>query len=170
RTFAGEDDDADLAVVARHVERGFQLRHRPRPKRIPHFGTCDRDLRDAVFSALVFDVFQVVQFAPDFSHRPRNLRQSMNARNRSANASGTSHGTRCAAPGATHNSAFETSSAARFASATYFASRSPATNRIGIRNSCSRDATGGRAAGGHSRSAFASDARSKSRSSRAIGG
>ena len=45
---AGEDDHADVGVVAGELERVAQLEQRPRPERVAHLGPADRDLGDPV--------------------------------------------------------------------------------------------------------------------------
>ena len=57
---AGEDDDADLGVVARLVERVRQLEQGLRPERVAHLGPADRDLRDAL-GGVVADVVVVAR-------------------------------------------------------------------------------------------------------------
>ena len=64
RAFAGEDDDADVRVVARHVQRGFHLVDGQRAKGVAHFGTIDGDLGDAVFSSFEFDVREFANGGP----------------------------------------------------------------------------------------------------------
>src|SRR4051812_30775431 len=71
RPFAGDDDDADFAVVAGHVQRLLDLAHRQRAKGVTHLGTIDGDLGDAVFGALVLDVLKVVKLDPVLCHEPR---------------------------------------------------------------------------------------------------
>ena len=60
---AGEDDDADLVVVAGAVERVSQLEERLRPEGVAHLGAVDRDLRDALGN-VVLDVVVVGRLHP----------------------------------------------------------------------------------------------------------
>ena len=64
RPFAGEDDHADIRVVARQIECLFQLADRLRPERVADFRTIDGDLGDPVFRPLVFDVFELANAGP----------------------------------------------------------------------------------------------------------
>ena len=48
RSLAGQDDDADLGVVARLLEGVRQLEQRLRPEGVAHLGPVDRDLGDAL--------------------------------------------------------------------------------------------------------------------------
>src|SRR5581483_1780469 len=68
RTFTGQDDDADLGVVAREIERLFHLAHGQRAKRIPHLWSVDRDLRDPVLGAFELDVSELFDRSPCLSH------------------------------------------------------------------------------------------------------
>ncbi len=52
---AGEDDHADVGVVAGELERVAELEERVGPERVAHLGPADRDLGDAV-GGLVADV------------------------------------------------------------------------------------------------------------------
>src|SRR5207249_3423019 len=70
--------------------------------------------------------------------------EGQKSRNSAINASGLSHGTRWPASSTIATRALGASDAARFASATYFVSRAPAIQSVGIVSSCSREATGGR--------------------------
>src|SRR5438067_6197205 len=66
--FAGEDDDADLRVVAGHVEGLLQLADGERAKGVAHLRPVDGDLGDAVGGALVLDVLELMDGLPSFCH------------------------------------------------------------------------------------------------------
>ncbi len=56
RALAGEDDHADVAVLAGALQRLGDLDERLRPEGVAHLGAVDRDLRDPVAAELVADV------------------------------------------------------------------------------------------------------------------
>jgi hypothetical protein len=63
RAFAGEDDRADLGVLARTLERVGDFDERLRPEGVVHLGPVDRDLGDAA-RQLVADVLVFVAGVP----------------------------------------------------------------------------------------------------------
>src|SRR5436305_810291 len=67
RSLAGQDDHADVEVLARALERVGHLDDRLRPERVPHLGPVDGDLRDAL-GGLVPDVLVVRRFLPVGRH------------------------------------------------------------------------------------------------------
>ena len=108
---AGEDDDADLGILARVVERRAHLEQRLRPERVADLGAVDGDLRDAV-PLLVDDVLVVPDLLPLWFH-PWLLPSSLSTSGRSihgaerkevtsrAHSSGDSRCGACPAPGKT---------------------------------------------------------------------
>src|SRR5204863_215788 len=91
-------------------------------------------------------------FREDFAQRHRVSAETVASaiRIRAMNFSGCSHGTRCAAPGQIHSSAFFNCSAARRAASRYFTSSSPAIHSVGAvmsrRRMCSTDGDQSRSA------------------------
>ncbi len=63
RPLAGEDDDADLGVLAGQLERGGDLDQRLRPEGVEDLGPVDRDLGDPV-GLLVADVLVLAGALP----------------------------------------------------------------------------------------------------------
>ena len=61
---AGQDDDADLLVVARVLEGPAHLFDGERPEGVAHLGAVDRDAGDALLALLVLDVFETGQQTP----------------------------------------------------------------------------------------------------------
>src|SRR5205085_6905629 len=61
---AGEDHHADVGVVAREIEGLLQFADRLGPEGIAHLGTIDRDLANAVFRPLIFDVAELANGGP----------------------------------------------------------------------------------------------------------
>ena len=61
---AGQDDDADVCVVAGVVERAAHLHHRLRTEGVVNLGTVDRDLGDTVRALLIDDVGEFARLVP----------------------------------------------------------------------------------------------------------
>src|SRR4051812_39515460 len=67
---AGQDDHADVGVLARELERPRHLDHRLRAERVAHLGAVDGDLRDPVAGGLVADVLEVISAGPHAAPEP----------------------------------------------------------------------------------------------------
>ena len=75
RALAGEDDHADVGVLARLLERPRDLDDRLRPEGVAHLRPVDGDLGDAVAGGLVADVLVVAGCGPgDGQGRDTSLR------------------------------------------------------------------------------------------------
>ena len=96
RALAGEDDHADLRVVARAVERLRQLEQRLRAEGVAHLGPADGDLGDAVAAELEADVRVLAGGLPGHGHAVRVVARPP-ARASSLSAAGWTSGTGCRA-------------------------------------------------------------------------
>src|SRR4051794_11953589 len=70
RPLAGEDDHADLGVLAGALEGGGELDHRLRAERVADLGAVDGDLGDPVAAELVADVLVLGAGRPRHWHGP----------------------------------------------------------------------------------------------------
>ncbi len=68
-SLAGEEDDTDLGIVARDLERVAELEQGAGPEGVAHLGPADRDLGDPV-CGLVGDVGEAVGGLPASTRPP----------------------------------------------------------------------------------------------------
>ncbi len=132
-SLAGEDDDADLRVLARGGERVRQLDQRLRPEGVAHLGPVDGDLGDAV-RGLVADVGVGARRTPVGRHGCL-LQAERKASTAAVNAAGFSRWVVWPASGTTHTVGCGRRSAIACATATYCASSAPAISSVGTATS-----------------------------------